>query len=179
MGIFDKLKNDSGSPGTGSQESESKIARIAEIAIASRSIAEWKCSQTPGEVEPLDPEILSERIGIRFEKEIPDTSSARGDHPEDTEKTLGKPVFHYQGIPLAWEKDPAHIRLFAWATVNLFPGRPLSVDIESTARLLQITPREVRDALVRLVKDGDLSRSTERGRELYRLNVRYPEGGTP
>ena len=121
----------------------------------------------------IDPVSLSERIGIRFEQEIPDTSSARGDHPEDTEKTLGRPVFHYQGIPLAWEKDPAHIRLFAWATVNLFPGRPLAVDPVSVARLLGLTPREVKDALSRLVKDGDLVRSIERGRELYRLVITY------
>ena len=95
------------------------------------------------------------------------------DQPEDTEMTQGKPCFVYQGTILAWEKDPPHIKLYAWATVNLHPGRPLAVDIDRTARLLGLTPREVRDALARLVMDGDLVRSMEKGRELYRLNVRY------
>ena len=95
------------------------------------------------------------------------------DQPEDTEMTQGKPCFVYQGNILAWEKDPPHIKLYAWATVNLHPGRPLAVDIDRTARLLGLTPREVRDALARLVMDGDLVRSMEKGRELYRLNVRY------
>ena len=95
------------------------------------------------------------------------------DQPEDTEMTQGKPCFVYQGNILAWEKDPPHIKLYAWATVNLHPGRPLAVDIDRTARLLGVTSRDVREALVRLVKDGDLVRSLENGRELYRLNVRY------
>lgn len=95
------------------------------------------------------------------------------DQPEDTEMTQGKPCFVYQGNILAWEKDPPHIKLYAWATVNLHPGRPLAVDIDRTARLLGVTSRDVREALARLVKYGDLVRSLENGRELYRLNVRY------
>ena len=93
--------------------------------------------------------------------------------PEDTGITQGNPCFVYQGTILAWEKDPPHIKLYAWATVNLHPGRPLAVDIDSMARLLGLTSRDVREALARLVKDGDLIRSMEKGRELYRLNVRY------
>lgn len=127
----------------------------------------------PVEKGSIDPEILAERIGIRFEAEIPDTTACRADHPEDTRAVLGDPVFYYQGTPLAWTADPPHIRVYAWATTNLFPGRPLSVDPDSTARLLGITPREVRDALFRLVKDGDLVRTLERGRELFRLVIRY------
>jgi hypothetical protein len=74
------------------------------------------------------------------------------------------------------EGDPPHIRVYAWCLVNLNTGRPLSVDIDSTARILHLSPREVRTALSRLVKDGDLVRTMERGRELFRLNIQY--GGT-
>lgn len=111
-----------------------------------------------------DPITLAERIGIRFEAETPD------------EKALGKPVFQYRGHVLAWEKDTAETKVYAWCLINLFPGRPLSVDIDNTARLLHLTPREVREALSRLTKDGDLVRVQERGRELFRLNIQY--GGT-
>ena len=137
-------------------------------------------SSTPenGQEMALDPVSVAERIGIKYEQEIPDTRGVRADHPEDTEKVLGSPAFIYRGQILAWEKDPAHTKLYAWATVNLFPGRPLAVDIDSTARLLELTPREDRDSLARLVKDGDLERTMQRGGrlELYRLIVQYPEG---
>jgi len=116
-----------------------------------------------------DPETLAERISIRYEQEIPVPQGTGG---------LGKPVFTYRGHVLAWEADLPHIRLYAWATVNLYPGRPLSIDIEPTARLLQLTPREVREATNKLTADGDLVRTRERGRELFRLNARYAEGGT-
>ena len=111
-----------------------------------------------------DPVSLAERVGIKYEQEIPD------------EKALGKPVFQYRGHVLAWEKDTAETKVYAWCLINLFPGRPLSVDIDNTARLLHLTPREVREALSRMTKDGDLVRVQERGRELFRLNIQY--GGT-
>lgn len=133
-----------------------------------KTMPEVPFSPEPEETALPDPVSLSERIGIRFEAEIPIPEEAEG---------LGKPVFTYRGEVLAWEADPPPIRVFAWATVNLFPGRPLAVDIDSTARLLEITPREVKDALARLVKEGDLARTVEKGRELYRLNVQYSEGG--
>ena len=126
------------------------------------------CPQT-GQETAIDPVSLAERIGIRFEQEIPIPEGAGG---------LGKPVLIYRGHVLAWEKDTPATKVYAWACIHLFPGRPLSVDIDSTARLLGLTPREVRDSLARLTKDKDLLRTWERGREFYRLNVQYPEGGT-
>ncbi len=111
-----------------------------------------------------DPITLAERIGIRFEAETPD------------EKALGKPVFTYRGHVLAWEADPPHIKLYAWATCNLFPGRALSVDIEPVGRLLGLSSREVREALSELVKSRDLILMREKGRDLFRLNIQY--GGT-
>ena len=110
-----------------------------------------------------DPVSIGERIGIKYEQEIPES--------------LDKPIFWHKGTPLAYENDPPHIRLYAWATCHLFSGRPLAVDIEPVARLLDLSSREVREALSRLVKDGDLVRTWERGRELFRLSIQYPEGG--
>ncbi len=101
----------------------------------------------------------AERIGMRFEAETPEN--------------LGKPIFWYKGTPLAWENDTAETKVYAWCLTNLFPGRPLSVDIEPVARLLGISPREVKDALSRLVKGGNLIRSWEKGRELYKLVINY------
>lgn len=106
-----------------------------------------------------DPVSISERVAIKYENET----------PED----LGKPVFWYKGVPLAWENDTAETKVYAWCLTDLFPGRPLSVDPEPVGRLLNLSPREVREALARLVKDGDLVRTWEKGRELYRLIVRY------
>ena len=108
-----------------------------------------------------DPVSLAERVGIKYEQEIPD------------EKALGKPVFQYRGTPLAYENDPPHIRLYAWATVNLLPGRALSVDIEPVARLLGLSFQQAQEALSRLTKDGDLVRVQERGRTLYKLVINY------
>ena len=108
-----------------------------------------------------DPVILAERIGLRFETEIPD------------EKALGKPVFTYRGHILARESDPAHIRVYAWATCHLLPGRPLDVDPEPVARLLGLSAHEVKEAIKKLVLDGDLVVTRERGRELYKLVVNY------
>ena len=122
----------------------------------------------------IDPVSLSERIGLKYEQEIPDTLAVRGDHPEDTEKTLGKPCFIYRDHVLAWEKDPPITKAYAWSLVHLHPGKPLPVEVEDMAGSLSLTPREVRDALFRLAKDGDLERTTQRGgRDLYRLIVRY------
>lgn len=111
-----------------------------------------------------DPVTLAERIGIRFEAETPD------------EKALVKPVFQYREHVLAWENDTPETKVYAWGLVNLFPGRPLAVDINSMASLLRLSPREVRTALSELVKSRDLILTREKGRELFRLNIQY--GGT-
>ncbi len=119
-----------------------------------------------GEQETLggeDPISLAERAGIRFEAETPEN--------------LGKPIFWHRGVPLAWEKDTPKTKVYAWCLVNLFPGRPLALDAESVGRLLGLSSREVLEALARLTKDRDLIRPWERGRELFRLNIQYMEGG--
>ena len=106
------------------------------------------------------------------------TATPPNTNEQETPENLGNPIFWHRGVPLAWEKDTSETKVYAWGLANLFPGRPLSVDINSTARLLGLTPREVRESLARLAKDGDLIRTVERGRELFRLNVQYPEGET-
>lgn len=109
-----------------------------------------------------DPVSLAERVGIKYEQEIPES--------------LGKPIFWHRGVPLAYKNDTPETKVYAWGLVNLFPGRALSVDINSMASLLRLSPREVRTALSELVKSRDLILTREKGRELFRLNIQY--GGT-
>ena len=80
----------------------------------------------PDPIEEADPVTLAERVGIRFEAETPEN--------------LGNPVFQYRGHILAWENDAPETKVYAWGLVNLFPGRPLAVDINSMASLLQLSP---------------------------------------
>jgi len=82
-------------------------------------------------------------------------------------------VRHSDGSPLAWESDPPHIRLFAWALGNLHPGRDLPIDAETAAKETGLTKEAIRAALSRLVGDCDLKRIRERDRELFRLVIRY------
>lgn len=110
-----------------------------------------------------DPASLAEKVAIKYENESP--------------TNLGSPVFWHKGTALAYENDTPVTKVYSWCLVSLFPGRPLSVDPESTARLLELSPQAVREALQRLTKDGDLVRSWEGRREWYRLNVRYPVNG--
>lgn len=74
--------------------------------------------------------------------------------------------------------DPAYIKAYAWSLVNLNTGEARPVSLSTLAKECLMTPKEARQALARLVRDGDLAVVRERGRELFRLNVQYPEGGT-
>ena len=102
---------------------------------------------------------LTERIGIRF------------DGPE----VSGEPVlFHKEdGRPLAYASDPPHIRLFAWALMNVSHVIPGLLDAAQIAKDCQLTVYEVKGALDRLMEDGDLIRTVERKRELFRLQIKY------
>lgn len=91
---------------------------------------------------------------------------------------IGRPVLcHPDSSPLAFEEDPPHIRLFAWALLNVSLSVPGQIDITKAAKDCRLSREGVRDALVRLVQDGDLVRSTERSRELFRLNIQYHTDG--
>ena len=109
-----------------------------------------------------DDEVRLERVAIMAEDAEP-----RGERLYSGGKDLG-----------VHEGDSPHIRVFAWTLLNLRVGRALPVDISRTAKDCHLSPREVREALSRLTEEGDLVRTRERWRELFRLNVRYPEGGT-
>ena len=131
---------------------------------------EEEATPTPDDRDPVS---LSERIGIKYASEIPDTVSVRADHPEDMEKALGRPILAYKDQILAWEADPDHIKVFAWAVVNLFPGKFLPVNPSEIARVLELKPETVRESIFRLIKDGDVLRTVERGREMFKLNIQY------
>lgn len=115
------------------------------------------------EPETPEPESIAERVAIRFENESP--------------ADLGTPIFWHKGTPLAFENDAPVTKVYSWCAVSLFGGRPLNVDVEPVGRLLGLSPQAVREALKKLVLDGDLAVVRERGRELFRLNVQYSEGG--
>ena len=109
-----------------------------------------------------DDEVRLERVAIMAEDAEP-----RGERLYSGGKDLG-----------VHAGDPPHIRVYAWCLVNLNTGRPLSVDIYSTARILHLSPREIRTALAEVVKSRDLILTREQWRELYRINIQYPKGGT-
>jgi len=167
--ILAKLKKNSVDSYQGEPTKTSEIVSVVFEGSPPLISEEKKETEIPPKEDPPDPVSLAERIGIRFEAEIPTPEGTGG---------LGKPVFTYQGHVLAWEADPPHVKLYAWCTVNLFPGRPLAIDIDPVGRLLGLTPAQVREAIIRLVREGDLVRAREWGRESYRLNVRYSEKGS-
>ncbi|MDA8112540.1 MAG: hypothetical protein M0T83_08815 [Nitrospiraceae bacterium] len=124
------------------------------IAFDDKGVWTWEL-RPPG----IDPETLAERVGIRF----------------DGPPALGKAVLTHprDGSALAFEGDPPHVRLFAWSLLNVPPGGAVQIDPAKAAKECQLRPVEVKDALRKLVADGDLVRSMERGRELYRLVITY------
>jgi len=86
------------------------------------------------------------------------------------------------GRVLAWSSDPPHIRVYAWAlqtlrsvpvddlTANILKipsGEMDRVKIQTLAISLRITAQELQSALNQLVREGDLTFKTERGRRSY------------
>lgn len=160
--------------GTGFDLSEAKALRLIELGYARKTPSQDaspcpdpSSGQIPSPEEPItepetalaDFDTITERIGIRF------------DGPE----VSGEPVlFHPEdGRPIAYTSDPPHIRLFAWALMNVSHVITGSLDAARIARDCRLTASEVRGALARLLKDGDLIRTVERKRELYRLQIKY------
>ena len=89
-----------------------------------------------------------------------------------------------EGRVLAWSSDPPHIRVYAWAlqtlrsvpvddlTANILKlpsGEMDRVRIQTLAGSLRITTQELQSALNQLVREGDLTFKTERGRRIYGL----------
>ena len=81
-----------------------------------------------------------------------------------------EPILVIRGVPLAWEKDPPLIRVYAWCLVHLgfSPSPPL--DLRKLASDCKIGIHEATQSLAQLVRDGDLRVERDsRGRELYSL----------
>ncbi|MHB8421720.1 MAG: hypothetical protein ACYDAM_02965, partial [Leptospirales bacterium] len=112
--------------------------------------------------DPQDPEALAERIALKFE--------------EITPAILGKPVIVDRGHVLACEGDFPHVKVYAWALLHLNTGEFRSLDISKAVKDCRLTTQEVREAIARLVKEGDLVVERSRKGDLLRLNIQY--GGT-
>lgn len=132
-------------------------------------IAETEWGMTMWEIRPIpdtadlidvDPVALAERVSMKCEHEISAGES-------------GKPVVTYRGHVLAWERDTTVTKVYAWCLVNLHPAKFLPVDMGAVARSLELSPGDVRGELAHLVRDGDLIREWKRGREFFKLNIRY------
>ncbi len=106
-----------------------------------------------------DPISIAERVALKFEKVTP--------------STLGKPVIVDRGVVLAYENDLPHVKVYAWSLVHLHTGRSLPIDTAKVAKDCKLSLSEARGAIDRLVREGDLVRTRERGRELYRLVINY------
>jgi hypothetical protein len=167
--ILAKLKKNSVDSYEDEPTKTSKIVSVVFEGSPPLISEEKKETEIPPKEDQPDPVSLAERIGIKYEAEIP-TPEGTGASESPSSPTRG---MFSRGRP-----TPPHVRFYAWCTVNLFPGRPLAIDTEPVARLLELAPREVREAISKLVMDGDLDLTRERGRELYRLNVQYREVGT-
>ena len=111
----------------------------------------------------IDSDILTERIGIRF------------DGPE----ALGEPVlFHPEdGRPLVYNEDTPFIKVYAWSLLHVPHVIPVSINFAQVSKDCRLTSSEVRTAIDRLVEEGDLVMTREVRIKRYRLNIQYPEGG--
>ena len=112
----------------------------------------------------IDSDILTERIGIRF------------DGPE----VSGEPIlFHPEdGRPLAYNEDTPFIKVYAWSLLQMSHVIPVSINFAQISKDCRLTSSEVRTAIDRLVEEGDLVMTREMRCKRYRLNIQYPEGGT-
>ena len=81
-----------------------------------------------------------------------------------------EPILVIRGVPLAWEKDPPLIRVYAWCLLHLGFSPSLLLDLRKLASDCKIGIHEAKQALAQLVLDGDLRIERDsRGRELYSL----------
>jgi hypothetical protein len=75
-----------------------------------------------------------------------------------------------RGVPLAWEKDPPLIRVYAWCLIHLGFRPFLPLDPRKLASDCKLGIHETKQALAQLVRDGDLKFERDsRGRERYSL----------
>jgi hypothetical protein len=70
-------------------------------------------------------------------------------------------------------EDLPHIRLLIWLMQSQPHGRPLPLDREKIGKDCQLSGQETREAIARLVREGDLEPSTGRGPERFTFRVQY------
>lgn len=164
MGIFDMLKNESGPPATANSaviavERPESVGRTAKTATLATATPPKEETEIPPKEDQPDPVSLAERIGIKYESETP--------------STIGKPVIVDRGVVLACENDLPHVRMYAWALINMNTGEPRPIDLLKASRDCRLTIREVREAMARLVTEKDLIVERTRKSDLYKLNIQY------
>ena len=72
--------------------------------------------------------------------------------------------------------DEPHIRLLAGLMQSQPHGRPLPLDREKIGKDCQLSGQETREAIARLIHEGDLEPATgRRGPELFIFRIRYRE----
>ena len=70
-------------------------------------------------------------------------------------------------------EDLPHIRLLIWLMGNQPHGKRLPLDRPRIAQDCQLSGHETREAIARLVREGDLEPSTGRGPERFTFRVQY------
>ena len=81
-----------------------------------------------------------------------------------------------RGVVLACEGDHPHVKVYAWALLHLNTGEFRPLDLSKVSRDCRLTVQEVREAIVRLVTEGDLVAERGRRGDLVKLNIQYGEG---
>lgn len=114
---------------------------------------------TETETALADFDTLTERIGLRFDGPEVSGESVLS-HPED-------------GRPLTYTSDPPFVRVYAWVLMQVSHVIPVLIDPWKVAKDCRLTASEVRESLSQLVREGDLVRTVERKRELFRLQIKY------
>jgi hypothetical protein len=71
--------------------------------------------------------------------------------------------------------DEPHIKVLAWLYQKHPPGKRCSINRARIAEDCRLSIKEVREAIIRLIREGDLEPSTERRRETFILKIQYHE----
>ena len=76
--------------------------------------------------------------------------------------------------------DEPHIKVLAWLMQNQPHGRPLPLDREKIGQDCQLSAQEVREAVTRLIHEGDLEPATgRRSPESFIFRIQYHEEEKP
>jgi len=106
-----------------------------------------------------DPVELAERVALKFEA--------------DTPSIPGRPIIVDRGVVLACENDLPHVKAYAWALLHLNTGQARTIDLSRASRDCRLTIPEIREAIEKLLADGDLVAERTRKGEQYKLHIQY------